>query len=138
LIAPGAPCYHRSKVGEVPHLRSQSSRTTLIGIAGGFFSGLTGVGGGAIMVPLLVRFGRLPQHVAHGTSLAIVIFVGTAGLIGYWLNDNVDWSLALWLSLGSALGAYFGAVTMSRLAPRSLQFVFGVFLLSAAIRMFIA
>jgi hypothetical protein len=106
-------------------------------VAGGFFSGLIGVGGGFIMVPLLVRFGRLPQHVAHGTSLAIVIFVGTAGLIGYWLNDNVDWGPALWLSLGSALGAYVGAVTMSRLAPRSLQLVFGLFLLTVAARMFI-
>lgn len=89
------------------------------------------------MVPLLVRFLRLPQHVAHGTSLAIVIFVGTASLIGYWINENVDWSLAVWLSIGSALGAYFGAVAMARLAPRSLQLIFGLFLLSVAVRMFI-
>jgi uncharacterized membrane protein YfcA len=109
----------------------------LTGIAGGFFSGLTGVGGGAIMVPLLKRFLNLSQHVAHGTSLAIVIFVGTSGLIGYWLNGNVDWHLAIWLSVGSALGAYFGAVTMNRLAPRSLQLVFGLFLLTVAGRMFI-
>jgi len=95
------------------------------------------VGGGTIMVPLLRRLHGLPQHVAHGTSLAIVIFVGTAGLAGYWLNDNVDWSLALWLAIGSALGAYFGAVTMSRLAPRALQLVFGLFLLTVGIRMFI-
>ena len=89
------------------------------------------------MIPLLVRYQRLSQHVAHGTSLTIVIFVGTAGLIGYWLNDNVDWSLAVWLSIGSALGAYFGAVTMARLAPRSLQLVFGLFLLFVAVRMFV-
>ena len=106
-------------------------------MAGGFFSGLTGVGGGAIMVPLLKRFLNLSQHVAHGTSLAIVIFVGTAGLTGYWLNGNVDWHLAIWLSIGSALGSYFGAVTMNRLAPRSLQLVFGLFLLTVAARMFI-
>ena len=89
------------------------------------------------MVPLLKRFLNLSQHVAHGTSLAIVVFVGTAGLIGYWLNGNVDWHLAIWLSVGSALGAYFGAVTMNRLAPRSLQLVFGLFLLTVAARMFI-
>jgi uncharacterized membrane protein YfcA len=94
------------------------------------------VGGGTIMVPLLRRLQGLDQHVAHGTSLAIVIFVGTAGLLGYWINGNVDWSLALWLAIGSALGAYFGAITMTRLAPRALQFVFGVFLLAVAGRMF--
>jgi hypothetical protein len=106
-------------------------------MTGGFFSGLTGVGGGAIMVPLLRRFQGLSQHVAHGTSLAIVIFVGGAGVVSYWLNGNVDWQIAIWLSIGGALGAYFGAITMNRLAPRSLQLVFGLFLLIVAIRMFI-
>ena len=100
-------------------------------------SGLTGVGGGAVMVPLLTSLFRLPQHVAHGTSLAIVVFVGTAGLAGYWLTENVDWSLALWLALGGALGAYFGAITMARFAPRSLRLLFGVFLLTVSVRMFI-
>lgn len=109
----------------------------MTGLTGGFFSGLTGVGGGVIMVPLLRRLQGLPQHKAHGTSLAIVIFVGPAGLIGYWLNGNVDWKLAPWLAVGSALGSYAGAVTMSRLAPRALQFVFGMFLLGVAVRMFL-
>ncbi|MEX2158218.1 MAG: sulfite exporter TauE/SafE family protein [Dehalococcoidia bacterium] len=114
------------------------ARAVATGLTGGFFSGLTGVGGGTIMVPLLRRLQGLPQHRAHGTSLAIVIFVGTAGLIGYWINDNVDWHLALWLAVGSAFGSYAGAVAMSRLAPRALQLTFGVFLLTVGIRMFFA
>ena len=89
------------------------------------------------MVPLLRRFQGLSQHLAHGTSLAIVIFVGTAGAISYGLNGNVDWSLATWLGIGGPLGAYVGAVTMNKLAPRSLQLVFGVFLLAVAIRMLV-
>ncbi len=89
------------------------------------------------MVPLLRRFLGLSQHVAHGTSLAIVIFVGTAGALSYWISGNVEWSLTVWLGIGGALGAYVGAVTMARLAPRSLQLVFGVFLLTVAARMFI-
>ncbi len=89
------------------------------------------------MVPLLTSLLRLPQHLAHGTSLAIVTFVATAGLAGYWRTDNVDWGLAPWLAVGGALGAYLGAVTMSKLAPRLLRFVFGLFLLIVAIRMFI-
>jgi uncharacterized protein len=107
-------------------------------VAGGFFSGLTGVGGGAIMVPLLRRFLGMSQHVAHGTSLAIVIFVGTAGIASYWINGNIDWSIAAWLAIGGALGAYFGAVAMVKLAPRSLQLVFGLFLLTVAARMFVS
>jgi uncharacterized membrane protein YfcA len=118
-------------------LQSRRANAFLTGIAGGFFSGLTGVGGGAIMVPLLTSRMKMAQHVAHGTSLAIVAFVGSAGLLGYYLTENVDWDLALWLALGSSFGAYFGAVTMSRLAPWSLRLVFGVFLLTVAARMFI-
>lgn len=79
----------------------------------------------------------MPQHRAHGTSLAIVVFVGSAGLIGYWLSDNVDWELALWLAIGGAGGAYLGAMTMARLAPRPLRFLFGLFLIATAVRMFI-
>ena len=89
------------------------------------------------MVPLLTASHRLPQHLAHGTSLAIVVFVATAGLAGYWLTENVDWSLALWLSVGAVFGAYLGAVTMARLAPQSLRLIFGLFLLTVSIRMFI-
>lgn len=89
------------------------------------------------MVPLLTGLVGLSQHKAHGTSLAIVIFVALAGLAGYWASDNVDWGLAGWVALGGAAGAYFGAVTMSRLAPRMLRLVFGLFLLSVAVRMFV-
>lgn len=88
------------------------------------------------MVPLLTGLLKQSQHLAHGTSLAVVVFIGAAGLTGYWATENVNWGLAPWLALGGAMGAYLGAVTMTRLAPRSLRLVFGVFLLAAAIRMF--
>lgn len=117
--------------------RSERGRSVFTGLAGGFFSGLTGVGGGAVMVPLLTTLHRLPQHRAHGTSLAIVVFVAAAGLAGYWLTENVDWDLAIWFAIGGAFGGYLGATTMSRLAPRSLRFVFGLFLLTVAARMFV-
>lgn len=89
------------------------------------------------MVPLLTAFLRLPQHLAHGTSLAIVVFVATAGLAGYWLTDNIDWGLALLLAIGGAAGADLGATAMAKVAPRPLRFTFGVFLLAASVRMFI-
>ncbi len=90
------------------------------------------------MVPLLTVLLRMPQHLAHGTSLAIVVFVATGGIAGYWLTENVDWGLSVWLALGGALGAFLGAITMTRLAPRPLRLVFGLFLLTVAVRMFVA
>jgi uncharacterized membrane protein YfcA len=107
-------------------------------VAGGFFSGLTGVGGGAIMVPLLTGLLKLPQHRAHGTSLTIVIFVGTAGMIGYWIAGNIDWGVVGWLAIGSMAGAYFGAAAMVHVPERQLRFIFGLFLLATAVRLFFA
>ena len=89
------------------------------------------------MVPLLTAALNMPQHLAHGTSLVTVMFVAAAGLAGYWVTGNVDWSLAAWLALGSAVGAYFGAVAMMRFPPRLLQFTFGLFLIAVAARMFV-
>lgn len=119
-------------------LESRRNRSVATGLAGGFFSGLIGIGGGAVMVPLLTGLLKLPQRLAHGTSLAIVVFVGAAGLAGYWVTDNVDWRLALWLAIGSVGGAYLGAVTMMRIPERSLRLIFGLFLLAIAGRMLVA
>jgi uncharacterized membrane protein YfcA len=101
------------------------------------FSGLVGVGGGTVMVPLLVARLHLSQHRAHGTSLAIIIFVGAAGFIGYWWRGNVDWSLVGWLALGSAVGSYLGARIMAGVPERQLRAIFGVFMLIVAVRLFV-
>jgi uncharacterized membrane protein YfcA len=79
-------------------------RSVLTGIAGGAFSGLTGVGGGAVMVPLLTGQLGLTQHRAHGTSLAIIMFVAVSGVAGYWSAGNIDWRLVLALTPGAVFG----------------------------------
>jgi uncharacterized membrane protein YfcA len=89
------------------------------------------------MVPLLTGLQGLSQHRAHGTSLAIVVFVGAAGLSGYWLTENVAWDLVGWLCAGAVAGSYLGARTMVLVPERSLRLIFGVFLLTVAVRMFI-
>ena len=58
-------------------------KSILVGIAGGSASGLTGIGGGTVLVPLLTGTLKMPQRQAHATSLAIVISVGIAAVIPY-------------------------------------------------------
>lgn len=115
-----------------PGLRAVHSALT--GVAGGTFSGLTGVGGGAIMVPLLTGQLRLSQHRAHGTSLAIIMFVALSGALGYWRAGNIDWRLVLALAPGAVLGVYAGARTMVRVPAPQLRLLFGAFLLFVAFR----
>ena len=75
----------------------------LTGALGGLIGGLTGVGGGALMIPLMTRLSGLPQHVAHGTSLAIVAAVAIAGAATYIANDLVEWDLVAALLGGSVI-----------------------------------
>ena len=118
--------------------RSLRFRSISTGLIGGFFSGLTGVGGGTLMVPLLSGYLRLPQHTAHGTSLLIVVPVAAAAALSYiiWC-DEIEWDLVGALLGGSIVGAYIGAVLIMRVRARELQLIFAALLLAAGIRMLI-
>jgi uncharacterized membrane protein YfcA len=89
------------------------------------------------MVPLLTGVLKLPQHLAHGTSLAVIIFVASASLIGYATVGNVDWPLVGLFAGSAAVGGFVGARTMQRVSALRLRQIFGLFLLAVAIRMFI-
>ena len=116
----------------MPGPRHKSAVVT--GLAGGTFSGLTGVGGGAIMVPLMTGQLRLSQHRAHGTSLAIITLVAVAGALVYWRAGNVDWRLVLALTPGAVAGVYVGARAMVRVPALQLRLLFGAFLFFVAFR----
>lgn len=109
-------------------------RSVSIGVLAGGFSGLTGVGGGSIMVPLMTGQLRLTQHRAHGTSLAVIMFGAIAGAIGYWRAGNIDWQLVLALTPGAVLGVYAGARAMARMPEPQLRMLFAAFLLFVAFR----
>jgi uncharacterized membrane protein YfcA len=135
LLAGGSLCYHRAEGGEdTKALGSRTGRSAVTGIAGGTFSGLTGVGGGAVMVPLLTGQLGLSQHRAHGTSLAIILFIAASGAAGYWRAGNIDWRLVATLAPGAVVGVYVGAKAMLRVPAPQLRALFGLFLLFVAFR----
>lgn len=113
---------------------SRGVRSVLIGVVAGSFSGLTGVGGGSIMVPLMTGQLRLSQHRAHGSSLAIIAFVAVAGALGYAFAGNIDWRLVLALTPGAIAGVLVGTRTMMRVPAPQLKLLFGLFLLFVAFR----
>ena len=79
-------------------------RYFIISIIGGIISGLTGIGGGTVMVPLFTSFTKMQQHRAHANSLVIVIFGATAALILYIIRGDIDWAVALIHGLGGIGG----------------------------------
>jgi hypothetical protein len=104
-----------------------------IGVVGGFLSGLLGVGGGIVMVPLLVLWARYGQRDAHAASLGAIIPISIAGIAAYGVAGHVKVLPAAALIAGSVVGARVGAGLLARLDERVLKSTFGVFLVAVAV-----
>ncbi|MBX3094676.1 MAG: sulfite exporter TauE/SafE family protein [Cryobacterium sp.] len=111
-------------------------RLALIGVIGGFFSGLFGVGGGIILVPLLVLMLGYGQRLASGTSLAAILPTAIAGTITYASSGSIDWIAGACLGGGAVVGSLLGTWMLHRIRQRLLRWMFIVFLLAVAVRMF--
>jgi len=106
-----------------------------IGIAGGALSGLLGVGGGVIMVPLLVLWAGYGQRDAHALSLGAIIPISLASVLIYGAAGKVRVVDGIALAAGAVVGARLGAGALSRIDERMLKLVFGLFLAAIAILM---
>ena len=106
-----------------------------IGIVGGVLSGLLGVGGGIVMVPLLVLWARYGQRDAHAASLGAIIPISIAGIATYGIAGEVRVWPALALAAGSVGGARIGAGMLARIDERLLRTVFGLFLVGVGLLM---
>jgi len=116
-------------------LGKQALISIVIGAAAGMQAGLLGVGGGIILVPLLVGVLRLGQHQAHGTSIAVIIFIGLPAAITYALKGHMDWILVLELAAGSMVGVVLGAKLMMRVPARELRWLFATLMVAIGIIM---
>jgi uncharacterized protein len=108
-----------------------------IGAAGGTLSGLLGVGGGVVMVPLLVLWAGLKQRDAHAMSLGAIIPISLASVITFGVAGKVRVVDAAALALGSVVGARAGASLLARISERPLKLVFGLFLAAIAVLMLV-
>lgn len=98
----------------------------LIGLLAGLASGLLGVGGGIVMVPLLVWLCAFDQRPAHATSLAAIVPIAAAGAAVYATDVSVDLRVAALLALGSIVGAPLGARLLARTSEAALKISFGI------------
>jgi uncharacterized protein len=103
-----------------------------IGLGGGLLSGLLGVGGGIVMVPLLVLWVGYGQREAHAVSLGAIIPISVAGIATFGIAGEVRYWQALGLAAGSIVGAGIGARLLARIDERLLKVVFGTFLVGVA------
>jgi uncharacterized membrane protein YfcA len=106
-----------------------------IGIVAGVLSGLIGIGGGIIMVPMLLLLGFTQQQ-AQGTSLAALLPpVTILAVLNYHKAGFIDWKYAIIISLFFVIGGYFGSKIAINIDQKILKKIFGFILLAIAGKM---
>jgi uncharacterized membrane protein YfcA len=110
-----------------------------LGLVAGAFSGLIGVGGGVIIVPGLVFLFGLSQHLAQGTTLALLIPpIGLLAAWTYYTEGYVDIHVAALMCIGFFVGGLLGAKVANYLSNVALERVFGIAMLLISLKMIFA
>ena len=135
---PAAPAAGASAVADAPASSVSLSRKQLlqgaaIGLVAGLASGYVGVGGGFIMVPLMLSIIGIPMRKASGTSLIAVMILAVPGVIEQALLGNINYLAGIAVVIGTIPGAIIGARLVTKVPERTLRFVFGGFLIVAAV-----
>lgn len=99
----------------------------------GFVSGLLGLGGGIVFVPILTAILGMPLKRALGTSLVVIAAVVIPGTIDHAIHDHINWPAFAVLVVGVIPGAWIGATLALRARDRTLRLAVGTFLLLIAI-----
>jgi hypothetical protein len=108
----------------------------VIGIVTGVTAGMLGIGGAIIMIPALVFFLGFSQHMAVGTSLAVMLPpIGILAAYNFWKAGQVDLKVAIILAVAFIVGSYFGSKLALHIPQAALKKIFGVLLLLVAARM---
>ena len=103
----------------------------------GAFSGLLGVGGGTVIVPLLIVWLAYGEREATGTSLAAIVIIAAFGAIAQALYGNVDAGNAALVGIPGLAGVVAGTALQQRLPERAVAFVFAAFLVATAVELII-
>jgi uncharacterized protein len=108
----------------------------LLGLVAGYLSGLVGIGGGIIIVPILVYFFSFSQHKAQGTTLFLfMIPVGFLAVYNYYQKDQVDYKTALIMAITFIVGSYFGSKTALAIDTALVKKIFGAVIFVISIKM---
>jgi len=108
----------------------------LLGVVAGVLSGMIGLGGGIIIIPALVFWFGFSQHLAQGTTLAMMVPpIGILAAWTYYQQGYADLKVALLIGLGFFIGGLFGAKIATNLPNNVLQKIFGAVLLIISLKM---
>jgi uncharacterized membrane protein YfcA len=116
-----------------PVSRDRLLKLVAIGTAAGAFSGLLGVGGGTVIVPLLILWLGYGEREATGTSLAAIVVIAALATAGQALYGNVDVAKWLVVAVPALAGVVAGTALQQRLGERVVALLFAALLLATAL-----
>lgn len=100
----------------------------MIGLIGGIASGFFGIGGGLVIIPALIYWAGFTQHMATGTTLAVMLPpIGLAAAFEYYRHGNVDVRAAVIIAVMMFVGAWVGAYFANQMEGPQLRLIFGIF-----------
>ncbi len=114
---------------------NRSLKLMVIGTLAGLFSGLFGVGGGSVIVPLLVLWLGYDERAATGTSLAAIVFIAGFAAAAQGLYGNVHVSDAVLMGVPAIGGVVIGAWLQQRIPARSISLLFAAVLVASALEL---
>jgi uncharacterized membrane protein YfcA len=112
--------------------RARILRLAAIGTAAGAFSGLFGVGGGTVIVPLLILWFGYGERLATGTSLAAILVIAALAAAGQALYGNVDVLKGVLVGIPAVGGVIVGTALQQRLPERAVSLLFALLLIVIA------
>ncbi len=121
--------------GETHYYGYNRTSALLISFIVGAFAGFFGIGGGALMVPMMIILFRFPPHVATATSMFVMCLSAVTGSVSHLVQDNILWQAVLLIAPGAWLGGKLGAWISVRMSGRTLLIAFRVVIVLVAIRM---
>jgi hypothetical protein len=118
---------------------TDTTQYLLVGLGAGVLSGILGIGGAVVIVPILVIFFGWEQHMAQGTTLAMLIPpVGLLAAMQYYKAGHVNMKIAAIMCIGLFVGGYFGGMLANNVSSETLRRIFGIAMLLISLRMIIA
>jgi uncharacterized membrane protein YfcA len=110
-----------------------------IGTLAGAFSGLFGVGGGTIIVPLLIFWFAYGERIATGTSLAAIVLIGLVGALAQGgIYGNVHVGTGLLLAIPAIFGVVAGTAIQQRIPQRTVSYLFALLLVAMAVELILS
>jgi uncharacterized protein len=118
--------------------RDRTLKLAAIGTVAGIFSGVFGVGGGTVIVPLLIFWLGYGERLATGTSLAAIVLIGLIGAVAQGgIYGNVHVGTGLLLSIPAVGGVIAGTAIQQRIPQRAVSLLFAGLLVGVAIELIV-